>query len=248
MVTQKNLTSVGGPGRRLNGLASNGVLGSAAKGFGYLFGVLMILTFVGSASVWTLGSARVQAVAALDGAAPRMLGKFGKQGTPVTMCIVMGIVGSIFTFITFLVTSGSLNQFFVVMIALDTSLTIVVYVFVIPAIVKLRYSHANVHRPYIIPGGKAGLWICAIITEVLCIVTCFTLLWPGLIDNMLGQKLLDHRQLGHVPSQVRAVHARLVHRLAADRRGLLGRRSRPGGRDRGRRAHRRRRRRGLVCV
>jgi glutamate:GABA antiporter len=187
MVTQKNLTSVGGLADAY-GLASNGVLGSAAKGFGYLFGALMILTFVGSASVWTLGSARVQAVAALDGAAPKVLGKFGKQGTPVTMCIVMGIVGSIFTFITFLVTSGSLNQFFVVMIALDTSLTIVVYVFVIPAIVKLRYSHANVHRPYIIPGGKAGLWLCAIITEVLCIITCFTLLWPGLIDNMLGQK------------------------------------------------------------
>lgn len=185
MVTQKNLSSVGGLADAY-GLASNGVLGSAAKGFGYIFGALMILTFVGSGSVWTLGSARVQAVAALDGSAPRWLGKFSRQGTPVPMCILMGVVGSIFTFITFLVTSGSLEGFFVVMVALDTSLTIIVYVIVIPAIVKLRYSHGNVHRPYIIPGGKFGLWLCAIVTEVLCIITCFTLLWPGLIDNILG--------------------------------------------------------------
>ena len=140
-----------------------------------------------SASVWTLGSARVQAVAALDGSAPRLLGKFSKQGTPLPMCILMGIVGSVMCVIIFLVTSGSLKSFITVMIALDTSLTVVVYVFVIPAIVRLRTTHAHVHRPFVVPGGAAGLWACAAITWILSVITCITLLWPGLINNMLGQ-------------------------------------------------------------
>jgi glutamate:GABA antiporter len=69
--------------------------GGGGKALGYFFAVVIILTLVGSGSVWTLGSCRVQAIAALDGAAPRVLGKFGKQGTPTVMALTTGIVGSI---------------------------------------------------------------------------------------------------------------------------------------------------------
>jgi len=161
--------------------------GGGAKALGYFLGALLILQYVGTASVWVLGSARVQAVAALDGAAPRLLGRFSKQGTPLPMCILLGVVGSVMCVIIFVVTSGSLKAFIGVMIALDTSLTVVVYVFVIPAVVRLRTTHPHVHRPFVVPGGKIGLWACAAITWVLCFITCITLLWPGLINNMLGQ-------------------------------------------------------------
>ena len=83
--------------------------GRRSKGPGLLPGSVLILTYLSSASVWTLGSARVQAVAALDGSAPRLLGKFSKQGTPLPMCILMGVVGSVMCVIIFLVTSGSLK-------------------------------------------------------------------------------------------------------------------------------------------
>ena len=73
---------------------SSAVGSGAAKDIGLFLGVVLILQYLSSASVWTLGSARVQAVAALDGSAPRLLGKFSKQGTPLPMCILMGIVGS----------------------------------------------------------------------------------------------------------------------------------------------------------
>jgi amino acid transporter len=161
--------------------------GGAAKTLGYFLGAILILGYLSSASVWTLGSARVQAVAALDGSAPRLLGKFSKQGTPLPMCILMGVVGSVMCVIIFLVTSGSLKAFIGVMIALDTSLTVVVYVFLIPAIVRLRTTHPHVHRPFVVPGGKAGLWVCAAITWVLSVITCITLLWPGLINSWFGQ-------------------------------------------------------------
>ena len=70
--------------------------GTGAKLLGYLFGIDIILTLIGSGSVWILGSCRVQAVAALDGAAPRFLGKFSSQGTPSAMAWLSGIVGSAF--------------------------------------------------------------------------------------------------------------------------------------------------------
>ncbi len=46
----------------------------------------------------------------------------------------------------------------------------------------------DVHRPFRVPGGSAGLWICTILAEVCVVLTGFTLLWPGLIDRLLGQK------------------------------------------------------------
>ena len=159
----------------------------AAKVIGYFLGVVLILQYVSSGSIWMLGACRVQAVAALDGSAPRILGKFSKQGTPAAMAILSGIVSSVMCVIVFLVTSGSLKEFIGVMIALDTSLTVVVYVFVIPAIVRLRTTHPHVHRPFVVPGGAVGLWACAAITWILSVITCITLLWPGLLNNMLGQ-------------------------------------------------------------
>ena len=102
------------------------------------------------------------------------------------MAIISGVVSSIMCVIVFLVTSGSLKEFIGVMIALDTSLTVIVYVLLVPAIVRLRTTHPHVHRPYVVPGGAAFLWACAAITWILSVITCITLLWPGLLDNMLG--------------------------------------------------------------
>ncbi len=187
VLKEKDLTAASGIPAAVQAVMADAVGSGTAKAIGYFLGVIFILQYLSSASVWTLGSARVQAVASLDGSAPRMLGKFSKQGTPLAMCVLMGIVGSIMCFIVFLVTSGSLHSFIVVMIALDTSLTVVVYVFLIPAMVRLRTTHAHVHRPFIVPGGAVGLWACAAITWILSVITCITLLWPGLINNMLGQ-------------------------------------------------------------
>ena len=53
--------------------------GGGAKALGYFFGAIVILALISSGSVWILGSARVQAVAALDGAAPRGAGQV-RQG------------------------------------------------------------------------------------------------------------------------------------------------------------------------
>jgi glutamate:GABA antiporter len=185
MVPLKDLTAAAGFSDAYN-IAAGGVLGSATKGVGYVIGIALVAVYLTTAALWILGPARMVSIAALDGAAPSALGKYSKQGTPANMCILMGIVGSVFCVLIFLVTSGSLSAFIGVMIALTTSLFVFDYLILIASVVKLRYKEPDVRRPFVIPGRRAGLWISAILCEFFCVLTVITLLWPGLIDSILG--------------------------------------------------------------
>jgi amino acid transporter len=168
-------------------IVNQGVLGTGggAKFLGYIFAIIIILTLVGSGSVWILGSCRVQAMAALDGAAPRILGRFSKQGTPVSMAILTGIVGSFFVIYIFAVLKGSLTSFFTVMLGLALSTAVLCYLFSLPAVITLRKKFPDVKRPFRVPGGTVGLWISVILTELCVILNGFTVLWPGFIDKYL---------------------------------------------------------------
>ena len=174
-------------------IVNKAVLGSGggAKALGYCFGIIVILTLVGSGSVWILGSCRVQAVAALDGAAPRALGKFSKQGTPTAMAWLSGIIGSAFVVVVFVVSSrggNTLNSAMAVFLGIALSTAVMCYLFILPAVITLRRKFPDVHRPFRVPGGAVGVWVCVILSEIGIVLTGFTLLWPGLIDGLLGQK------------------------------------------------------------
>jgi amino acid transporter len=47
-----------------------------------VFGIMIILALVGSGSVWLQGCDRIQAIAALDGAAPSWMGRFAGLARP----------------------------------------------------------------------------------------------------------------------------------------------------------------------
>jgi glutamate:GABA antiporter len=162
--------------------------GGGARLLGYVFAIVIILTLISSGSVWILGSCRVEAIAALDGAAPRILGRFSKQGTPVSMAILSGIVGSFFVIYILAVLKGSLTSFFSVMLSLVLSTAVLCYLFSLPAVITLRKKFPDVPRPFRVPGGRVGLWISVLLSEVGVVLTGFTLLWPGFIDHyLLGQ-------------------------------------------------------------
>jgi glutamate:GABA antiporter len=152
-----------------------------------IFGILIIVTLVGSGSVWLEGADRTQAIAALDGAAPAWMGRFASFGTPIAVNIASGVIGSAFVFFVFLVTKGSLANFFSVMISLVISTTSLSYVFVFPALIALRRKYPDAPRPYRVPGGMAGVWVVAVISEFFVVVTAITLLWPGAINSLFGQ-------------------------------------------------------------
>jgi len=185
VIPLKNVSNVAGFADAYN--AVKGVLGGGAGAVGWLAGILIILTIVSAGGVWMQGAARVQAVAGLDGSAPRILGKFSKSGTPMAMNLISGLIGSVFVILVFTVANGSLANFFAVMLALVVSLTAMQYAFIMPAVIVLRKKYPDRKRPYRVPGGMVGLWICVIATEFMIVVTTIALLWPGLLDRMLGQ-------------------------------------------------------------
>jgi amino acid transporter len=152
-----------------------------------LFAVGVILTLVGSGSVWLEGADRTQAIAALDGAAPAWLGRFTSFGTPIAVNLSSGVIASVMCVLVFVSTSGSLVSFFAVMLALVISTTTLSYVFIFPALIVLRRKYPSVDRPYRVPGGKAGAWAAVIVTEAFVIVTVITLVWPGAINGWFGQ-------------------------------------------------------------
>jgi amino acid transporter len=163
------------------------VLGGASTAFNYLVAALVILTAISTGTVWQQDTVRVQAVAALDGAAPLWMGRFSKEGTPVAMNILSTLIGSAFVVVVFLVARGSLETFFAVTIAVTISLTAMMYLLIFPSIIALRRKFPDRARPFRVPGGALGMWLCVIGAEAIIVITTITLLWPGLLDNMLGQ-------------------------------------------------------------
>ena len=52
---------------------------------------------------------------------------------------------------------------------------------------RLRQKYPDTRRPYRVPGGMAGAWAAAVITELFVVITAVTLLWPGAINGLFGQ-------------------------------------------------------------
>jgi glutamate:GABA antiporter len=152
-----------------------------------VFAIALIVTLLASGSVWLEGADRTQAIASLDGAGPKWMGRFTSFGTPIAVNLASGVVASAFVFLVFLLTSGKLEDFFEVMLSLTVSTTAVSYIFIFPALVRLRQLYPETERPYRVPGGMAGAWAAAIITEAFVVVTGVTLLWPGAVNALFGQ-------------------------------------------------------------
>jgi amino acid transporter len=63
--------------------------------------------------------------------------------------------------------------------------TTVSYLAIFPALIKLRYSHGHVYRPYKVPFGMAGVWICGVLTTFWAAFASIVGLFPGFLDHKL---------------------------------------------------------------
>jgi glutamate:GABA antiporter len=169
-------------------LTFHGVYGGAA----HALLVIMTLCFIGalvtSGAVWMIGSDRIQAVAAYDGAFFPFFGVFNRKlGTPVRVNVMSGIASSIFCVaaIIMLKNQSTANAFTVVLdIAIST--TLLSYLWIFPAVLKLRYSHPHVARPYVHPWGMAGLWVSTILTTGWIALGSFEAVFPDVLEKIFG--------------------------------------------------------------
>ncbi len=185
VLPEKKVTGIGG---FIDAVAETFTVYGGAQSF--LLGV-MTLGFIGtlltSGAVWMIGSDRILAVAAYDGAFPGFFGVFNnKFGTPVRVNIMSGVVATIFMVLAVASFNGGQNAKFVVVLTIAISTTLISYLWIFPAAVKLRFSHGHVHRPYRVPGGTAGMLAAGIITTFWVALGSWVAVFPGTLEQLFG--------------------------------------------------------------
>jgi amino acid transporter len=162
------------------------VYGGAQNFLADLMAIGFIFALVTSGAVWMIGSDRIQAVAAYDGAFAGFFGVFNaKLGTPVRVNVMSGVVSTFFMIAAEHFSTGSNAATFTVVLYLATSTTLISYLLIFPAVIKLRYSHPHVYRPYVVPGGKTGLWISGGITFLWMLLGSWVAVFPSTIESGL---------------------------------------------------------------
>ncbi len=152
--------------------------------FGFIFAL------VTSGAVWMMGSDRILAVAAYDGAFPGYFGRFHPRlGTPVRVNVMSGITSTIFMLAAVQLLSGSASaaSTFTVVLYLATSTTLLSYLLIFPAAIKLRMSHGHVPRPYRLGSAGNGLmWVCTIVCTAWMLLGSWVAIFPGILERITG--------------------------------------------------------------
>jgi glutamate:GABA antiporter len=112
--------------------------------------------------------------ASRDGCLPEILTMTNSKGVPVTVLLMQGgiftLLCSVFLFMP------SVSSSFWVLSAVTSILSLLVYVVMFAAALRLRYKYPEVKRAFVIPGGKPGLWIMCLmglISSVLAAIIGF---------------------------------------------------------------------------
>jgi amino acid transporter len=157
---------------------------TALSGLGQILGDVAALAFIlalfTSGTTWIMGADRAQAMAALDGSAPPILGRISSRfGTPIAVNLLSGIVATVVMVLAFMMAGGDANKYFAAVLGLTISTTTISYLGIFPALLKLRLSHPHVPRPYRVPGGLGGVAVVTALTTLFAALATIGLLWPG---------------------------------------------------------------------
>jgi amino acid transporter len=154
-----------------------------AIGLGVLVALGAIIALASSGGTWIIGADRTYAIAALDRAAPVMLGRFsGKYGTPIAVNTMSGVVATIAMAVAISVNAFSsdpnITTLFGLVLGFTISTTTLSYLFIFPTYLILRYKYPNVRRPYKVPGGMVGAWIVTVLPLLYAAVASYFILIP----------------------------------------------------------------------
>ena len=186
VLPSKAITGIGGFIDAV-GTVFSGVYGGAAN----TLLVIMTLCFVGtlltSGAVWMIGSDRIQAVSAQDGSFPGFFGVFNKRfGTPVRVNVLSGVVATAFMVVAVALFNGGSDSAFQVVLDIAISTTLISYLWIFAAAIRLRYTHPEVRRPYRVPFGRAGMWICGLLTLFWVALGSWVAVFPGTLEKLFG--------------------------------------------------------------
>lgn len=152
-----------------------------------LLAASLLLGALACINAWVAGPAKGMLVVAQDGFLPPWLSKVNKHGVPTSLLIIQAVVGSALSLLFIYMNS---NSSIWLLTALSAQFTCLMYVFIFGAAIKLRYSQANVHRPFKV----IAIWLVAGIGIIACIFSFAIVYVPNsqlvAIENTIYNMLL----------------------------------------------------------
>lgn len=143
----------------------------ALGGVFYFTSALLLATFLANMVTWSMGANRVIAATGLDRQVPSVLGHIHpRYGSPDYAYIMMGMVATILAVGNYL-TSTSVASVFWTIFALSSVVFLLPYLLMFPAFLTLRLRRPDQPRPFTVPGGTAGAWICAVLGEFFILIS-----------------------------------------------------------------------------
>jgi Amino acid transporters len=209
------------------------VYGPASGPLMFVAAVLFVFVVLTQASAWMIASDRVQAAAGADGAFFRFFGKFSPRlGTPVRMNLLSGIVATVFCVAATMLLNGSSAAVFTVVLTVAISTLLLSYLIIFPSIITLRRKYPDVPRPFRVPGGKAGLWICTVVIYAWVVLGSWVAVFPGTLESVLhvDYNFQDIWGVGRLTFELFTVGTLVVITLLAIV-GYVWERNRRGGRS-----------------
>ncbi|MGO4680508.1 APC family permease [Microbacterium sp. 2MCAF23] len=165
------------------------VYGAASGPLMFIAALLFVFVVLTQASAWMIASDRVQAAAGADGAFFRYFGKFSPRlGTPVRMNLLSGIIATVFCVAATLLLKGGSADVFTVVLTVAISTLLLSYLVIFPTVIALRKKYPDVHRPFRVPGGRAGLWVCTVVIYAWVGLGSWVAVFPGTLEGVLGVK------------------------------------------------------------
>ena len=141
--------------------------------FTNVVGIGILYAFFAALIPWTIGANRAAAEAAARGDLPLMFARMSPtRRTPVGAAHLTALVSAVFTLtygFLYWRTDGSIDELFWSIFAFSSIVFLLPYVVMSLAFLKLRHADPDAHRPYMVPGGRVGAWLSAVLCVALLV-------------------------------------------------------------------------------
>lgn len=147
---------------------------------GWLLKIVATLLAVGTmaeVSAWVVGPSKGMVAAAHDGLLPALFTKENKNDVPVNFVLAQGVVVTIWA-VVLTIGGGGNNLSFLLAMALTVVTYLAMYILLFFSYIRLKVNRADVERAYLIPGGKTGGFIVAVIGIIMSIFAMVVSFFP----------------------------------------------------------------------
>ena len=120
-------------------------------------GLMLTLGAVAELNSWVISPARAIQATSKQGILPDLFCKQNRYGMPQNILLIQACVVTVISLV-FLCMPTTSSAFWILS-ATSVQLYLLMYILMFSAMIKLRYSHAHIHRSYKIPFGTKGAWV-----------------------------------------------------------------------------------------